>query len=58
MNTNKVFVNSKKHWRKVFNSLMDTSYHLHSKTYYEQLEELKKLESQGKLTIYYPEKDN
>lgn len=56
MNTNKIYVNDPKRWRQVFNSLMDVEYHNRGKTLHHQLRELKILENEGKLTLYYPER--
>ena len=48
-------INDRKKAMRIFNSLMAIDIHTHTKTREELLKELKMLEDQGKLRIYYPE---
>ena len=53
----KIMINNKKYQMKIFKSLMATEYHLSKpKTQMELNKELKSLENQGKLKLYFPEK--
>ena len=56
MNENTTMVNDPKYRRNIASKLMAVEFHNSgNKTLQQELKELKELESQGKLRIYYPE---